>query len=296
LAAAQSINTGASALTGQGDVKTEAAPPRRSVTLRRLGPAFIMIALALATVLAGGWLFAAMAAVCCVLMFLEWQTMTGVGRTSPTGVLQSSAGIAAVGLSAWGAPDAGLAVVGFGAVAAGIAAAIERKTISHAILGVLYLGLPAIAIIWLRALPEVGLVTILWIYSIVWAGDTAAYGFGRWLGGPKLIPIISPNKTWSGAIGGAVASVAAGVAAVLLFSEIGSWSIAILASLAIGIAAQIGDLVESLIKRQLNVKDSGNLLPGHGGLLDRIDSLLGAVTVAFLIYILFAVQGPLWGG
>ncbi len=281
----------ASPLTERGEAK----PHPGGGAVRRVAPAFIMIAIALATVILGGWFFAAMAAGCFVLMMLEWQTMTDDERTSPTGVLQSAAGVAAIGLAAWGAPQAGLAVISFGAVAAGAAAALSGRRMGYAVLGVLYLGLPALAIIWLRALPEVGLSTVLWIYAVIWAGDTAAYGFGRWIGGPKLAPVISPNKTWAGAVGGAAASVAAGVAAAALLTGIGSWTIAILVSLIIGIAAQVGDLVESVFKRSLNVKDSGSLLPGHGGLLDRLDSLLGAVVAAYLIYAFFELQGPLWG-
>jgi len=282
-------------LTGQGeaDVQTKAPP---GGTIRRVGPAFIMIALALGTVIAGGWLFAAMAAGCCVLMLLEWQTMTGVGRTSPTGVLQSATGVAAVGLSAWGAPEAGLMVVGVGAVAAAIAASLSGQRLGYAALGVLYIGLPALAALWLRGLPgDAGLFSILWLYAVVWAGDTGAYGFGRWLGGAKLAPQISPNKTWTGAAGGAVASIAAGIAAAALMGGFGSLALVVTISLIIAIVAQLGDLLESVFKRSMNVKDSGSLLPGHGGLLDRMDSFLTSVAAAFLIYVLFAIEGPIWG-
>jgi phosphatidate cytidylyltransferase len=236
-----------------------------------------------------------MAMGCCILMLLEWQTMTGVGRTSPTGVLQSATGIAAIGLAAWGAPEAGLATVGAGAVAAGVAASIEKHNVGHAVMGVLYVGLPCLAALWLRAQSDYGLANILWLYAVVWAGDTGAYGFGRWLGGPRLAPVISPNKTWAGAIGGAAASVAAGVAAAALLGGFHGLWLVLLMSLVIGIVGQIGDLIESVFKRSMNVKDSGSLLPGHGGLLDRLDAFLAAVAVTFLIHILFVVEGPIWG-
>lgn len=291
---------GENGLTGQGEAEAAAnagvkAHPGGGA-VRRVVPALIMIALALGTVIAGGWYFAAMVMGCCVLMLLEWQTMTKVERTSPTGVLQTATGVAAVGLAAWGAPEAGLAVVGVGAVAAGGAASIAGHRVAHALLGVLYVCLPSLAALWLRALPEVGLVNILWLYAVVWAGDTGAYGFGRWIGGPKLAPVFSPNKTWAGAIGGAVCSVAAGVAAAALpiMGGFDSLVFVIVISLFVGMVGQVGDLVESIFKRAVNVKDSGSLLPGHGGLLDRLDAFLAAVAVTFLIHIMFAVQGPIW--
>jgi len=228
-------------------------------------------------------------------MLLEWQTMTLVDRTSPTGILQTAAGVAAIGLAAWGAPEAGLAVIGVGAVAAGAAAAIGKCKVGHAVMGVLYVGLPCLAALWLRAMPEVGLYNLLWIYAVVWAGDTGAYGFGRWIGGPKLAPIASPNKTWAGAAGGAIASIAAGIAAAALMGGFTSLALVALVSFVIAVVGQMGDLLESVFKRSVNVKDSGSLLPGHGGLLDRLDSLLAAIAASFLIYALFAVEGPIWG-
>ena len=286
-------------MTGQGEAEAAAdAGAKRHPgggAVRRVVPALIMIALALGTVIAGGWFFAAMVMGCSVLMLLEWQTMTKVERTSPTGVLQTATGVAAVGLAAWGAPEAGLTVVGVGAVASGIAASIAGHRVGHALLGVLYVCLPSLAALWLRALPEVGLVNILWLYAVVWAGDTGAYGFGRWIGGPKLAPLASPNKTWAGAVGGAVASVAAGVAAAALMGGFSSVLLVMAMSFIIAVIAQIGDLVESVFKRSMNVKDSGSLLPGHGGLLDRLDAFLAAVAAVFLIHILFAVEGPIWG-
>jgi phosphatidate cytidylyltransferase len=298
------MKTGAGALTGQGEAELDLKRHPGGGAVRRVGPALIMITLALGTVIAGGWFFAAMVMGCCVLMLLEWQTMTNVERTSPIGVLQSATGVAAIGLAAlglsqtgltWAAPEAGLAVVGIGAIGAGLAASLAGQNVAHAVMGVLYICLPCLAALWLRALPEVGLFNILWLYAVVWAGDTGAYGFGRWLGGPKLAPVASPNKTWAGAIGGAAASVAAGVAAASLMGGFSSLLLVMAMSLVIAVIAQMGDLVESVFKRSVNVKDSGSLLPGHGGLLDRLDAFLAAVSAVFLIHILFAVEGPIWG-
>jgi len=282
-------------LTGQGEADLEAKAHPGGGAVRRVIPALIMIVLALGTVILGGWFFVAVVMGCCVLMLLEWQTMTQVDRTSPTGILQSAAGVAAIGLAAWGAPEAGIALIGVGAIAAGIAAAISKYSVGHAVMGVLYVGLPSLAALWLRTMPEVGLYNLLWIYAVVWAGDTGAYGFGRWIGGPKLAPVASPNKTWSGAVGGAVASIAAGIAAAALMGGFTSLALVALVSFVIAVVGQMGDLLESVFKRSVNVKDSGSLLPGHGGLLDRLDSLLAAMAAAFVIYVLFAVEGPIWG-
>ncbi len=283
-------------MTGPVETKTDDGAPPSSGVVRRLGPAIALIALGLATAYAGGWYFAAIVGLSAVLMLLEWQTMTKVSRTSPTGVLQSATAVAAVVLAAGGEVAAGLAVIGIGTVAAGVTAHMSKLSVAHAAAGVLYIGLPMLAAIWLRRIPEVGMANILWIYAVVWAGDTGAYAFGRLIGGPRLAPRASPNKTWAGAVGGAVASVAAGFTAAWYLGGFGSVWIVILMCLVIGVASQIGDLVESMFKRSVNVKDSGKLLPGHGGALDRLDGFLLAVATAFLIYVVLGLEGPLWGG
>ena len=262
--------------------------------IRRLGPAFALIAVGLATAVAGEWSFAAIVAVASVLMLLEWQTMTAISRTSPTAVLQSAAAIAAIGLAAADAPQAGLAVIGIGTIAAGAAAHMAKANIAHAAAGILCIGLPAIAAVWLRAVPEVGLANILWLYAVVWAGDSGAYAFGRSIEGPRRAPDISPNKTWAGAIGGAVASIAAGIGAAALLGGFSSILVVVVVSIVITVTSQLGDLAESIFKRSVNVKDSGNLLPGHGGALDRLDGFLAAVLIAFVIAYLFAGDGPVW--
>lgn len=150
--------------------------------------------------------------------------------------------------------------------------------------GVLYLGLPALAFIWLRHRPEDGLAVIVWLLLVVWAGDIFAYLVGSRLRGPKLWPAVSPSKTWSGLIGGVLA--AAGVAALgaLYDPDRSAWVLA-LAGAGIALVAAGGDLLESAVKRRFGVKDVSAIIPGHGGLLDRVDALL----VASL-----ALAGALW--
>lgn len=138
----------------------------------------------------------------------------------------------------------------------------------------LWIALPCAAMLWLDR-GEGGRERILYLFAVVWSSDIGAYAFGRLLGGPKLAPALSPNKTWAGAIGGLLcAMLVGGFAAAAAAAESAVVLLAIGAFVAI--AAQLGDLAESFAKRCFNVKDSGGLIPGHGGLLDRLDSLLAA--------------------
>ena len=155
--------------------------------------------------------------------------------------------------------------------------------------GIFYVGLPALALILLRADSHYGFAAILWVFLIVWSADTMAYFAGRIIGGPKLAPVISPKKTWAG-LGGAVA----GSALVsIIFAWVtdlnGIWTLAILAG-CLAVVEQAGDLFESSLKRFHGVKDSGQLIPGHGGVIDRVDGLI-AVAVAAAIIGVFHEQG-----
>jgi len=155
-------------------------------------------------------------------------------------------------------------------------------------IGLLYIGPGALALLWLRDHGAVGLANVAFVFAVVWASDIGAYLVGRMVGGPKLAPAISPGKTWSGAAGGVLAVVGVGLLAG------GAW--AVLVAVLLGLSAQIGDLLESAIKRHFGVKDSGWLIPGHGGVLDRVDAVLTAAPLAALIGWYFAPGGLLWGG
>jgi phosphatidate cytidylyltransferase len=150
-------------------------------------------------------------------------------------------------------------------------------------LGIPYLGLAAVALPWLRTDPAVGLANTLFVLAIVWASDIGAYLSGRLAGGPKLAPAISPGKTWSGAAGGLAGAALAGLAVAACFSSGFSSSHVIGLCIVLGIISQAGDLVESALKRHFGVKDSGRIIPGHGGLLDRLDALLAVAPVAALL-------------
>ena len=140
--------------------------------------------------------------------------------------------------------------------------------------GAAALLVPPLALYWLRSDPRTGRPDVLFVVLVVWASDIGAYAAGRWFGGPKLAPAISPAKTWSGAAGGLLAASAAGFCVAS-----GSWT-ALPVAVLLGCSAQAGDLAESAVKRAAGVKDSGRLIPGHGGLLDRLDGMLAAAPVA----------------
>lgn len=182
----------------------------------------------------------------------------------------------------------GIVLAGFGFVALGVAVVIIGTIIVLALefgarpllsaVGVLYAGLPAIALIWLRSDAPLGFTAVLFIVLVVAATDTLAFLAGRMIGGPRLAPQISPNKTWSGLIGGVLGASATAA----IFAAISGIPILPLAitGLLMGLVAQMGDLAESAIKRAFNVKDASQLLPGHGGFMDRVD---GLVPVAVLV-------------
>ena len=164
-------------------------------------------------------------------------------------------------------------------------------------LGVLYIGIAGIALIELRHDNAAGRGNVLFLFLVVWASDIGAYLAGRLIGGPKLAPAISPGKTWSGAAGGLASSILIGLLMADLLAP-GSWianpwKVAFVAGL-LGIATQAGDLLESAVKRHFNVKDSSALIPGHGGLLDRLDGLLAAAPVAALLAFAVGYGVPLW--
>lgn len=149
------------------------------------------------------------------------------------------------------------------------------------VVGVAYVGLPVLALSILRDDVQFGMKAVVWCMVIVWSADVMAYFFGRIIGGPKLVPRISPKKTWAGMVGAIVGAVLASVL-FSYFTQLGFWP---LAGVAAGFAVleQGGDIFESAFKRHFGVKDSGNSIPGHGGVLDRIDGLIAVVVAAVLV-------------
>ncbi len=237
------------------------------------------------------WFDLMVAAVAC-LAGIEWAGLIGIARRRAVAALIGGSAIAGMLAVAAGRPELAPAIAGAGAVAALIAgryawlgAGAWPEPAAWAALGVLCVALPAAGLVWLRADPVAGQATVLWLVSVVWAADTAAYVAGRAIGGPRLAPAISPGKTWAGLVGAVVAAAAVGAVAGLIHAP-GDPRPAVLLgvlSAALAIVAQAGDLAESKLKRHFGVKDSGRLIPGHGGALDRVDGMLAAALAIALL-------------
>ncbi len=155
-----------------------------------------------------------------------------------------------------------------------------------ALVGLLYIGLPCLALIWLREQPLHGRHIVFWLFCVVWATDTGAYFAGRSIGGPKLIPSISPNKTWAGLLGGMASASLVGGLVAAINPVLPAFALAGFASL-VAVVSQAGDFTESGIKRSFGVKDASHLIPGHGGMLDRLDGMLFAAPFVALCDLLW---------
>jgi len=255
-------------------VASPAAPLRL-----RVASALVMVPVALGLTLLGSWPFALLVAAVLVAMAIEWRQLTRSAFAGRDGTLAAGAALAlalvAVLLGLLGHAGTALAVLLLGAAASWLIGVLAGGASLWPPLGVLYLGLPGLALIWLRGLPEIGVQVLVWLLIVVWATDIVAYFAGRGLGGPRLAPVISPGKTWAGLLGGMLGAGLAGIAAAAL---VGSERLLQAGGLGavLAIVAQLGDLAESALKRRAGVKDSGGLIPGHGGVLDRIDGLVFA--------------------
>ena len=259
---------GASGVMAGADVKSDL--PLRSV-----------IGIALATVAigvlwAGGAVLWALLTLVAVIALIEWAGLVKAHRARlGIGLIVLIVGMSYALPMVWGPERSALALL---LIAAMLMSLFPKAGLTA--IGVGYIGTAAISILFLRAQP-LGFVLALWTLAIVWATDIGAFFAGRAIGGPKLAPVISPNKTWAGLIGGMiVAAVAGGAIAYVGHLPTRTYWLAPL----LAVAAQLGDLAESGMKRRVGVKDSGYILPGHGGLLDRIDGMLPvAILVAALV-------------
>jgi phosphatidate cytidylyltransferase len=263
----------------------------------RVLSALALLPIALAVVWTGGWLFATCVALMVGLMAREWAGLCGRRFGARNGGVAGAAvllvGVGAVALIAAGRPEAALACVLAGAALAGVVASAVGAPPVWTGVGVVYLGLPPLALIWLRSVPDLGLGLLLGLLVVVWTTDTAAYVAGRSLGGPRLAPAVSPSKTWSGLCGGVLGAALVGALAAWL---LGSGRLVQGAGLGAVLAAisQLGDLLESACKRLAGVKDSGSLIPGHGGVLDRVDGLLLAAPALALLGLIAGPEGLPW--
>ncbi len=269
----------------------------------RFAAGVLMIGVALAVTVFGGWAFRALVAATAAVMIVEWSDMKGIGRRWAYGSAALLVVVLMIGIEYYfpntapslddesvlviNAEDFLMALWGLGAlVGLGIVLGAASRRVSLG-WGVFYIGAPSFALLvvsWAYA------PLVLWVFAVTWATDILAYAAGRSIGGPKLAPRISPNKTWAGLIGG--------VAGAAAFGWLVAWYFALgtpflWVGAAMGVVAQLGDLYESWEKRRAGVKDSGGLLPGHGGVLDRLDGLLAVVLVTLAILCADLWQPPL---
>jgi phosphatidate cytidylyltransferase len=273
--------------------KTAGDASDRRVLARRVASALVLAPFAVLTAYFGGWLFLAVCALAAGVILWEWTALVTRGadlRILAPGV---AALLAAAVLAGNSAAGAALGVIAIGAMLAGgvMAAWPGRNPTADGALwgagGVIYAGAALLSPVVLRNDPELGFAALLFLFATVWATDIFAYLAGRTFGGPLLWPQVSPNKTWAGAIGGLCGGVAAGTLAAYAMGGTKPAVAGFLASV-LSIAAQGGDLFESAVKRRFGVKDTSSLIPGHGGVMDRLDGLLFAALAAVLIGILSA--------
>lgn len=224
-----------------------------SALRKRIISAAVMLPMAVAAAWFGDWAFGILVGLAGVLMLWEWQRLPILSAAPP----------------AW-----------------------TRNRPVWWLVGLLYLVPPCIALVWLRQQPEHGRHIVFWLFCVVWATDTGAYFAGRGIGGPKLIPSISPNKTWAGLLGGMVAAAIVGGLVGAINPVLPAFALAGLAGV-VAVVSQAGDFTESAMKRAFGVKDASQIIPGHGGVLDRLDGLLFA---APFVAVCDLVAGrTLWG-
>ena len=245
----------------------------------RVTSAVVLAPLAVAVAYVGGWPFVMFWGAAAVGVWWEWSRLVaGAAASAPfaAGVvgLVLASGLVGIGQFAWA-----LGAIALAAIAAAALLASDRRLWTA--LGVGYAGTILVAPVTLRHDPDYGFVAIVFLFSVVWVTDVMAYVVGRLIGGPKLAPSLSPNKTWSGAVGGAAAAVVAGVATVRA-AGLDTWTMIALVALGLSICSQAGDIFESRLKRRHGAKDASQLIPGHGGLMDRLDGFVAAALAAAL--------------
>jgi phosphatidate cytidylyltransferase len=251
---------------------------RRELVLRIVSAA-ILAPLAVGIAWLGGWAFFTFWTLAAAGILWEWRRM--VADRGAAGGLGECALVAAAIAAMVGFGGVAALILLYGAVVECLAARAGQRRLWIAG-GIVYAGALPVASILLRADARYGFVAIVFLFAVTWATDVLAYFVGRLVGGPKLWRRVSPNKTWSGAIGGAAGGIAAALTVIHLAHIANSLAVAGLALL-LSIASQAGDLFESALKRRFGVKDASHIIPGHGGIMDRLDGFLAAAVLAAII-------------
>jgi phosphatidate cytidylyltransferase len=256
---------------------------------QRLMSAFLLIPFVAIAIIIGNIAVAALVAVAVALAYQEWSRMVGQGKMNRFTYLIM--GLLAVGALVY--PIAGftasLIFFFLGAIVAALSVDWRQWRLPYYAAGAIFFGVAAICILALRGNTTNGIWATVFLAAVIWLTDSGAFFVGRLLGGVKLSPEISPSKTWSGALGGLAFGTTGGLIVWLMATDSPFW-IGILIAAILSVVAQLGDLVESALKRRFMIKDSGDIIPGHGGILDRIDSFTFGGILLFLIGVIHAAS------
>lgn len=251
----------------------------------RILSTFILAPPVLAAVYAGAPYFNLMLVLISLLMAWEWGRLCGRERFEPPGVaLVMVIGLAIILASAGHIREAFFLIPAGALLVYLLGLRFGERSPSWLALGIVYIVVPCMSLLWLRDLPGMGREVLFWILGVVWATDTGAYCAGTLVGGPKLVLRLSPNKTWAGLAGGVATAALVSGLLVGLTEAFPLWPL-VCFGVFLALVEQMGDLFESFVKRRFGVKDTSRLIPGHGGVLDRLDGLLAvsSVVVAFLL-------------
>jgi phosphatidate cytidylyltransferase len=249
----------------------------------RVCSALVLVPIAIGAAYLGGWPFAVFWGLAAMGVLWEWISL--VARSDHRTVLMTGGASLALAVALVATGHLLAAVIVLAISTLGVAALAPAKWRTWIAAGVPYAGALGVAPVVLRSDGEDGFLSVIFLFAIVWTTDVVAYFSGRAIGGPKLMAQVSPKKTWSGAIGGTLAAVIVAFVLAKVMALSGLFAIAMLA-VVLSICAQGGDLFESFLKRRFGAKDSGHLIPGHGGLMDRLDGFITASVVAALIGLL----------
>lgn len=264
-------------------MSTEQAQPKSDLKVRAIA-GLVMAAVAIGLLWLGGLAFLTLTLLVGSLVLREWCTITGAGQSRFVYLIALTLLAVSFGLSGGGNWLAGFALsTGGGVVLSLLGLVLRQRALRWAGTGLLYAAVPALALAWLRSLPD-GFSIVLWLMAAVIMTDTCAYFAGRRFGGPKLAPSVSPKKTWSGLLGGVAGAALSGWILGALFGLPVDKSLWLAGGAAVvAVVSQMGDLGESALKRAFGVKDSGSILPGHGGIMDRVDGLVAAAPLVALV-------------
>ena len=271
------------------------AQPSRSTLWPRILAAAILIPSALGAVYLGGWVLAVWTVAAGLAMAREWVQIVHRETFQWRFALHAAALAASQALLALGHANWAFVAILVIALLGSVAAQARNERGIWVALGVIYIAVPCLAFVWLRNMQPDGLWTAVWLLCVVWATDSAAYIAGSTVGGPKLAPMISPNKTWAGALAGLAAGALATLVLAKLVGVAAVWPI-VGAGLVLSLLTHCGDLAESALKRTFGVKNASDLIPGHGGALDRLDGLIFA-TLGLAAYVDQTGISPIaWAG